>query len=54
MPLPDAKFALNLTCLASTGYSPAFTLYSCELLLSFEHTIYSLVNITVASVTDLF
>ena len=50
--LPTAKFALNMTYSATTGYSPAFVLYGCELVLSFDCAICCLVVITIASAAD--
>ena len=50
--IPAAKFTLNLTSSASTGYSPTFVLNAHESILPFEHAISSLVNITDASIVD--
>ena len=52
MLLPTAKFALNLTCSASTGHSPSFVLYGREPVLPFEHAVCALVDVKTASVAD--
>ena len=48
--LPAGKFVLNSTCSASTRHSLAFVFYGHKLVLSIEHVIHSLVDITVFSV----
>ena len=50
--LPADKFTLNLTYSASTRYSPAFILYGHEPVLSFEHAICSLVDVTFFFIAD--
>ena len=52
MLLPTAEFALNSTCLASTGHSPSFVLYGREPVLPFEHAVHALVDVKTASVAD--
>ena len=52
MLLPTTEFALNSTCLASTGHSPSFVLYGHEPVLPFEHAVHALVDVKTASVAD--
>ena len=41
MLLPMCEFALNSTCSASTGISPAYVVFGHEPTLPLEHTVYA-------------
>ena len=50
--LPMCEFALNSTCSASTGISPAYVLFGHEPTLPLEHAVHAVTDGPVQSVTD--
>ena len=52
MLLPTCEFALNFTCSASTGITPAFVVFGCEPTLPLEYAVCAVTDVPIHSVTD--